>query len=227
MSKSEKFRVGLTPDFYTDAKGYFQGPIQEVFGGVPWIEVVPMPPQPSRTATPEALGQFDAIMNLALHVTAESLKGVERLAIVARWGVGYDRIDVAALTEAGVLLSITPKGVRTPVAEAILALAFALSKNMFRLDRMARAGQWRDSLGELTGDIRGSVLGSVGCGNIARELFRLARPLGFSRLLACDPFVTQRDVDRSASSWSIWTRYSARAISSPSTPFSTTARAGS
>jgi phosphoglycerate dehydrogenase-like enzyme len=60
---------------------------------------------------------------------------------------------------------------------------------------MARAGQWRDSLGELTGDIRGSVLGSIGCGNIARELFRLARPLGFSRLLACDPFVMQRDVD--------------------------------
>src|SRR5579864_3456140 len=160
---------------------------------MPWIEVAPMPPQPNRTATPETLNEFDAIMNLAVHVAADSLKGVERLAIVARWGVGYDRIDVAALTEAGVLLSITPTGVRTPVAEAILALAFALSKNMFRLDRMTRAGQWRDSLGELTGDIRGSVLGSVGCGNIARELFRLARPLGFRRLLACDPFVTPRE----------------------------------
>jgi phosphoglycerate dehydrogenase-like enzyme len=194
LPKPEKFRIGLTPDFYTDAKGYFEGPIQEVFGSVPWIEVAPLPPQPNRTATPQALDQFDAIMNLAVHVTADSLKGVERLAIVARWGVGYDRIDVAALTEAGVMLSITPTGVRTPVAEAILALAFALSKNMFRLNRMTRAGQWRDSLGELTGDIRGSVLGSVGCGNIARELFRLARPLGFRRLLACDPFVTQREV---------------------------------
>jgi phosphoglycerate dehydrogenase-like enzyme len=194
LPKPEKFRVGLTPDFYTDAKGYFEGPVEEVFGAVPWVEVVPMAALPNKTATREALDQFDAIMNLAVHVTADSLKGVERLAIVARWGVGYDRIDVAALTEAGVLLSITPKGVRTPVAEAILALAFALSKNMFRLDRMTRAGQWRDSLGELTGDIRGTVLGSVGCGNIARELFRLARPLGFSRLLACDPFVTQHDV---------------------------------
>jgi phosphoglycerate dehydrogenase-like enzyme len=194
LPKPDKFRVGLTPDFYADAKGYFEGPLQEVFGGVPWIEVAPLPPQPNKTATPETLDQFDAIMNLAVHITTDSLKGVERLAIVARWGVGYDRIDVAALTEAGVLLSITPTGVRTPVAEAILALAFALSKNMFRLDRMTRAGQWRDSLGELTGDIRGSVLGSVGCGNIARELFRVARPLGFSRLLACDPFVTQQDV---------------------------------
>lgn len=195
MSKSDKFRVGITPDFYTDAKGYFEGPVQDVFGGVPWIEVVPMPPQPKATATPEALEQFDAIMNLAVHVTANSLKGVGRLAIIARWGVGYDRIDAAALTQADVLLSITPKGVRTPVAEAILTLVFALCKNVFRLDRMARAGKWRDELGELTGDIRGSVLGSVGCGNIARELFRLARPLGFSRLLACDPFVTRSEVE--------------------------------
>jgi len=195
LPEPDRFRIGITPDFYTDAKGYFEGPVHEVFSGLPRIQVAPMSAQPNRTATPEALNQFDAIMNLALHVTADSLKGVERLAIVARWGVGYDRIDVAALTEAGVMLSITPKGVRRPVAEAILAFVFALSKNMFRLDRMARAGQWRDSLGELTGDIRGSVLGSVGCGNIARELFRLARPLGFSRLLACDPIVTQGDVD--------------------------------
>jgi phosphoglycerate dehydrogenase-like enzyme len=195
LSKSDQFRVGITPDFYTDAKGYFEGPVQDVFGGVPWIEVVPMPPQPKATATPEALEQFDAIMNLAVHVTANSLKGVKRLAIVARWGVGYDRIDAAALTQADVLLSITPKGVRTPVAEAILTLVFALCKNVFRLDRMARAGKWRDELGELTGDIRGSVLGSVGCGNIARELFRLARPLGFSRLIACDPYVTRSELE--------------------------------
>jgi phosphoglycerate dehydrogenase-like enzyme len=187
--------VGLTPDFYNDDKRFFEGPLREVFGGAPWIEWRPMPPQPDNVATSEALNQFDAILNLALRVTAESLRGVERLAIMARWGVGYDRIDVAALTEADVLLSITPKGVRAPVAEAILAFVFALSKNMFRLDRMTRAGKWRNQLAVLGGDIRGSVLGSVGCGNIGCELFRLARPLGFSRLLACDPFVTQSQVE--------------------------------
>jgi phosphoglycerate dehydrogenase-like enzyme len=127
-------------------------------------------------------------------VSAESLHGVERLAIAARWGVGYDRIDVAALTEADAVLSITPKGVQAPVAEAILTFAFALSKNLFQLDRMTRAGKWRGELAGLGGDIRGRVLGSVGCGNIARELFRIAKPLGFSRMLACDPFVSQEQV---------------------------------
>jgi phosphoglycerate dehydrogenase-like enzyme len=190
----DKFRLGISPDFYVDAKGYFEGPIHEVFGGVPWIECGPMPPQPDKIATPAALNQFDAILALALRITAESLKGVERLAMVARWGVGYDRIDAAALTQAGVLLAITPQGVRAPVAEAILTFIFALAKNLFRLDRTTRSGKWRGEMGGLGGDIRGSVLGSVGCGNIARELFRIARPLGFSRLLASDPFVSQDQV---------------------------------
>src|SRR5713226_4660613 len=191
----DKFRVGITPDFYTDAKGYFEGPVQEVFGNEPLVDAGPMPPQLENTGTPEALNQYDAIVNLAMHVTPQSLRGVERLAILARWGVGYDRIDVAALTQADAVLSITPNGVRVPVAEAILTFAFALSKNMFRMDRITRAGKWRDELGQLNGDIRGSVLGSVGCGNIARELFGMARTLGFRRLLACDPVVSQSQVD--------------------------------
>lgn len=190
----QKFQVGLSPDFYTDARGHFEGPVEEVFGGLPDIEYHAIPPQPDKTARPEALMPFDAIVALGLRVNAESLEGVERLAIIARWGVGYDTIDVAALTAADIVLCITPNGVRRPVAEAILACAFALTKQMFHLDRMTRAGKWRGGIERLNGDICGSVLGSVGCGNIARELFRIAAPLGFSRLLASDPFVTQEQV---------------------------------
>jgi phosphoglycerate dehydrogenase-like enzyme len=194
LPPSDKFRIGITPDFYTDAVGYFEDVTRKMFSGIPGLEYGPMPPQPNNIATPEALNQFDAIVVLALRITADSLKGVDRLAIAARWGVGYDRIDVAAMTEADAVLSITPKGVRRPVAEAILTFAFALSKNLFALDRMTRAGQWRGALTHLGGDLRGSVLGSIGCGNIARELFQIAQPLGFRRMLACDPFVKPEEV---------------------------------
>src|SRR6476469_5788702 len=81
-------------------------------------------------------------------------------AIAARWGVGYDRVDVAAMPRADAVLSITPTGVRRPVAGAILTFAFALSKNLFALDRMTRAGQWCGALSQLGGDLRGRVLGS-------------------------------------------------------------------
>lgn len=190
----EKFRVGITPDFYTDAKGYFERPVEQVFGPAEGVEYSPMAPQPGNVATPEALNQFDGLVVLTTTINAASLKGVERLAIVARWGVGYDRIEVPALTEADIVLSITPNGVRVPVAEAILTFAFALSKNVFRMDRMTRAGKWRNEMAGLNADLRGSVLGSVGCGNIARTLFSMARPLGFRKLVACDPFVKQEQV---------------------------------
>src|SRR5262245_15714763 len=100
------FRVGITPDFYEDAKGRFEPALESRLHGVPGLEYAQMPPQPGKLATPDALDQFDAIFALALRFTRESLKGVERLAVVARWGVGYDMIDVPALTDAGVALAI-------------------------------------------------------------------------------------------------------------------------
>src|SRR5579872_5737790 len=107
-----KFRVGITPDFYVDAKGRFEAALEQKLSHAPGIEYAPMPPQPGNIATSEALNQFDAIFALALKITAESLRDVGRLALIARWGVGYDMIDVPALTRAAVALAITPNAVK-------------------------------------------------------------------------------------------------------------------
>ena len=185
-----KFRVGITPDFYVDAKGHFEAAVEQKLADAPGIEYAPMPAQPGNVATSEALSQFDAIFALALKITAESVRDVERLALVARWGVGYDMIDVPELTRAGVALAITPNAVRGPVAEAILTLIFALSKNLPELDRTVRGGKWRGDLRRLGAGVAGKVLGSIGCGNIAQQLFRLASSLGFAKFIACDPYVS-------------------------------------
>jgi len=183
------FRVGITPDFYVDAQGRFEAAVEARLSGNPSLEYGPMPHQPGKLATPEALNQFDALFALALKITRESLAGVDRLAVVARWGVGYDMIDVPALTEAGIALAITPNAVKRPVAEAILTYILALSKDLREQDRVVRSGQWRGSLRRLAYGLEGKVLGSVGCGNIAREMFRRAQSLGFARFLAADPNV--------------------------------------
>jgi phosphoglycerate dehydrogenase-like enzyme len=183
------FRIGITPDFYVEAKGRFEATLERQLAPHPEIECAPMPPQPGKIATRVALNQFDAILSLALKITAESLRGVDRLVLVARWGVGYDMIDVPALTDAGIALTINPNAVRRPVAEAILTLIFALSKDLPELDRAVRHGRWRGNLRRLGVGVVGKVLGSVGCGNIARELFRIAASLGFGRFIAYDPYV--------------------------------------
>lgn len=183
-----EFCVGVTPDFFTDGKGRWEAEFERVIGsaGIRWEA---MPPQPGKIAEPAALDQYDAIFSLGLRITSGSLAGVRRLALVARWGVGYDMIDVPALTEAGVLLAITPGAVRRPVAEAILTFVFALSTNLTIQDRIVRRGGWRSDLPRLGRNIAGRTLGSLGCGNIAGEMFRMASSLGFGRLIAHDPFI--------------------------------------
>lgn len=188
------FRVGITPDFYVDGKGRFEAALHQKLDGVPGVEYGPMPPQPGKLATPDALNSCDAIFALSLTITPQSLLGVNRLALVARWGVGYDMIDVPALTSAGIALAITPAAVKRPVAEAILTLIFALSKDLLHQDQLVRSGRWRGALRRLGSGLQGKVLGSVGCGNIAREMFRLAGSLGFGRFIACDPYVTPEAV---------------------------------
>lgn len=183
------FRVGITPDFYTDAKGRFESVVEAKFGDVERLQWEPMPPQPAKIATPEALNQFDALFALGLKITGASLQDVQRLAVVARWGVGYDMIDVDALTSADVALAITPGAVRRPVAEAIFTFIFSLTTNLVVQDGIVRRGGWRGDLPALGRNIRGRVLGSVGCGNIAQEMFRMAQSLGFGRLIATDPYV--------------------------------------
>ncbi len=188
--QSDTFCVGVSPDFYVDAKGRFESVLAQSLK-LPGIRWEAMPELDGNVASPEVLNRYDAVFALALRVTADSLAGVDRLTIIARWGVGYDKLDVPAMTAADVVLAITPNAVRTPVAEAIFTLILALQKNLFLQDRTTRAGKWRGDLPLMGRNLRGQALGSIGLGNIGSEMFRLARPFGFSRMVAYDPYANR------------------------------------
>ena len=190
MFMNQKFRIGITPDFYTEAKGKFESVLEEQLSGASGVESAPMPPQPGKVATPDALNQFDAIFSLALKITPESLQGVDRLAVVARWGVGYDMIDTQTCTDNDVLLSITRDAVRRPVAEGIMTLLLALTKHVLTKDRLVRSGRWDAKTSYPGIGLRGRTLGTVGVGNIGGELARLLRPFDLRRILAYDPYVS-------------------------------------
>ncbi|MCC6538464.1 MAG: dehydrogenase [Bryobacterales bacterium] len=186
---SQPVRIGVSPDFYTEAKTAFENVIAAKFAGNASVTVERMPPLANLLATPAVLNEYDAIFALALRVAPESLEGVTRPALIARWGVGYDRIDVDAITRAGIALSITPNAVKRPVSEAIFTFILALAKNLRQQDRVTRAGGWRGDLPRLGVSIAGTTLGSIGCGNIAQEMFRMSASMGFARRIAFDPYV--------------------------------------
>jgi D-3-phosphoglycerate dehydrogenase len=179
------FRVGVTRDFLRpDGRSAFPDVDLEPLAkaGLEW-GFLP-------TADPEIRAEhardFDGLLVLSPKVTSGTLEGVGRLQIVARFGVGYDNVDVLACTRAGVLLAITPDAVRRPVAVGALTFVLALSQKLLIKDRLTRAGHWAEKTDHTGQGLLGRTLGLVGLGNIGREIAALARPFGL-RLLAADP----------------------------------------
>jgi D-3-phosphoglycerate dehydrogenase len=144
-------------------------------------------------AEPGDLAGLDAVVLEMMDVREASLAGVERLTLVARYGVGFDSVDVDACTRRGILVSNAPDGVRRPMAAVNLALLLALSMRLVQKDRLTRAGRWDEGVHLLGSGLMGRTLGLVGMGNIGAETLRLARPLDM-RLLVYDPYVADERV---------------------------------
>ena len=137
---------------------------------------------------------YDAIVVASRAITADTIAGAEPPVLIARLGVGYDSVDVPACTERGVILTITPDGVRRPMASSCMAFILALGHQLMRKDRMTREGRWADAdrYEPMGAGLVDRVLGLVGMGNIGREVFKLAKPFEM-RHIAYDPYITEQD----------------------------------
>jgi len=138
-----------------------------------------------------ALEAYDALILYAHQVRRTSLSKNGRLGVVARFGVGYDSVDVEALADAGVATTITPGGVQRPVAVAILALILALSNKLLAKDKLARRGVagFNDTSTPIGMGLTGKRLGTIGLGNIGADMVRIMQPLGLD-FMAHDPAVS-------------------------------------
>jgi glyoxylate reductase len=99
------------------------------------------------------------------------------LRIVANFGVGYDRIDVAACAVRGIVVTNTPDVLDDATADLAFALILAVRRQVVEGDRLVRAGGWSGSWSEggLAEEVTGSTLGIVGLGRIGSAVARRAR----------------------------------------------------
>jgi D-3-phosphoglycerate dehydrogenase len=111
-----------------------------------------------------------------------------RLKVVSRHGVGYDNIDVDALTRRGIPLAIAADANATAVAEHTLYFMLALAKQGLRYDRATREGRWamRNSLEAV--DLMGRRVLVMGFGRIGREVARRCAAFGMA-VMVYDPYV--------------------------------------
>ncbi len=186
---SEAFRVGYTHDFLKPDGTIGWGDIgMSKYEGIPNLEVEFMPEHPM-VLPAEFVQDYDALGVLAPRITAELLDNSPRLALVARFGVGYDSVDCEAATRNGIAVSITPVGVRRAMASTALTLLLGTAHRIVEKDRITRTGQWGTKLGYMGFQVTGKTLGMIGLGNIGRDFLTLIAPFEMN-VLAYDPYIT-------------------------------------
>jgi D-3-phosphoglycerate dehydrogenase / 2-oxoglutarate reductase len=144
----------------------------------------------------------DAIMAGGRMLSADIIRQLENVKVIATGGVGVDRVDVDAATAAGIVVTNVPDVFIDEVANHAMMLLLALTKKTVPLDRLVREGRWGESRKYMTPmpKLTNETLGLVAFGNIPRKVNARAR--GFDmRVIAWDPFVgddvfTQHGVER-------------------------------
>lgn len=188
------FRVGTTSDLRTaDGSACFNARAFDVLKANPKIDWEWVP-ETLTEITPDVAARYDAVHVNLPRVTRASVSRADcRLKIVARNGVGYDTVDVPALTEKGILVTNTPLAVRRPVAVGALTMIFALAGRLFEKDALVRANRWNDRVDCMGVGLTRKTLGLIGAGSIGQEIIKLAQPF-FARVIAADPYVDKEVV---------------------------------
>lgn len=100
------------------------------------------------------------------------------LEIIAKFGVGYDTVDVAAAAERGIVVTNTPDVLTDEVADLALGLLIATIRRIPQADRFLREGRWRTGPFPLSLSLRGRRVGMVGLGRIGSAIADRVTALG-------------------------------------------------
>ncbi len=160
-----RVRVSDTPRVKVLATRRYPGP---AFGELGDVEVAPL-------ASLE--GPRPDVEGLVVANEPPPLELLPGLRVLANFGVGYDRIDVAACAERGVVVTNTPGVLDAATADLTFALMLAARRRVVEGDRLVRSGGWTGSWAEggFAEELTGSTLGIVGLGRIGSAVARRAR----------------------------------------------------
>src|SRR4051812_19323284 len=174
-------RVLFTPAVYRNVPGAYLETLKA--GG---MEIV-YPPVGCDTMRPEnllpLLAGVDAMIASVEKMTREVMAAT-KLRGIARMGVGYDSVDIAAATDLGIPVTITPGTLEESVAEHTVALMLGVTRGLVQRDREVRSGCWsRLPMPRMAG----RTFGLVGFGRIGRAVVPKVQGLGM-KTIAFDPF---------------------------------------
>jgi len=129
-------------------------------------------------------------------IPASVIEAAPDLKVIARHGVGYENIDMAAATRRRIPVAITADANALSVAEHVLVLMGALAKRILEYDGATRKGDWEIRNSYRAIDLNGKVLGILGMGRIGSLVCRKAKAAFDMEVLAYDPVVPHAAMER-------------------------------
>ncbi len=140
------------------------------------------------------LSDADAIIVRMTKITREIVEAAPHLKIVARHGVGYEAVDINALTEFGVPLTITGDVNSVAVSEHTLSLMLSLAKQTVVYDQAVRMGNFSIRDGFDSTELSAKTILLIGFGRIGKATAVRAQGFGM-RVIVADPFVSCENVE--------------------------------
>lgn len=134
--------------------------------------------------------RIDAMILGIQKIGPDEIAASKSLAVAARIGVGYDAIDVPAMTAAGIPVMITGEANSPSVAEKALYFMLTLAKRGPHMDAVVRSGRWMERLSRMPEDLLGKTVLVVGFGRIGTRMVKRCLAMEM-QVLVNDPHVDQ------------------------------------
>ncbi|MFH0920577.1 MAG: C-terminal binding protein [Fibrobacterota bacterium] len=184
-----KFKVVLLEDRYAH-HNYEKAVLEKINA-----EVVESKAQTKEDVLKVASDADGLTVNLA-PMTAEVIAGLKKCKVIARYGVGFDSVDIKAAGEKGILVVNVPDYCDEDVSDQALALITGCARQVPLHDREVRKGNWNIRSAGPMYRYKGKVFGLAGYGRIPQCLHRKIKGFGFARVLVSDPFVSKEVVEK-------------------------------
>lgn len=195
-SRLRRFSVAFTADFFgADGKIQFRDVGLSVINSQADMDILPMK-EFLPCVTPEQLQGAQGAILMEVGADRLSVSNSQNLLALARFGVGYNDIDVAACTESDVVFFTAAGSVDRSMAEATVGWMIALGHQFRMKDILVRQGQWQQAPKYVGLELRDRTFGSIGLGGVAQATVELLRGFGMNQPIAFDPYANPAVAER-------------------------------
>jgi D-3-phosphoglycerate dehydrogenase / 2-oxoglutarate reductase len=147
--------------------------------------------EPNPEAILDAARDADAVLTTYAKITADIIQKLTRCRVIGRFGVGVDNVDIAAATNAGIVVTRVPDYCVDEVSDHTIALLLALVRKIPASNARTQAGSWEMRAVVPIYRLRGTVLGLLAFGRIPQLVASKAQAFGM-RVVTHDPYVSKQ-----------------------------------